>query len=512
MKLLSYVLTFCLVHTGFSCKKIIDVYPVSNLYDAAFYRNIDEINVALTGCYNGMQKPLYDEWSMTELRSDNSIMGNPTSGSADNKELSDLDMFMPNTYHEGIYNYWLHTYYNIYNVNKVLKSLSVSYSVADSSLSYDSLTIPINEDDRYRVSAEASFIRAYHYFNLVRLYGGVFLIDKPLSPEDSKKINRSSVDEIYQFIIADLKNSIAHGNTAPYGSININDLGRVNTWAAKALLAKVYLTLNRKNEALLLLNEIILNSRYSLQSTYSSVFSIINEMNSEILFSVRYRSGSLGIGSPFANLFAANGSGLAVVNGDGKGYNYPATELISAYSSTDPRLATNISKYITKLYVNKYISNVAIANDAENDWPVIRYADLLLMLAEAKGFSSSSIDLINLIRARSSQPLLTLSTINSVALFESALSNERRLEFAFENQRWFDLVRFNTTMTTIKAEDVMKNHIELMYSSHYGKYPAPVLTLSQIQDYVTPEHLLLPIPQREIDNNTFLTIPQNPGY
>jgi hypothetical protein len=134
------------------------------------------------------------------------------------------------------------------------------------------------------------------------------------------------------------------------------------------------------------------------------------------------------------------------------------------------------------------------------------------MLDEAKGISSSSIDLINLIRARSSQPLLTLSTINSVALFESALSNERRLEFAFENQRWFDLVRFNTTMTTIKAEDVMKNHIELMYSSHYGKYPAPVLTLSQIQAYVTPEHLLLPIPQREIDNNTFLTIPQNPGY
>jgi hypothetical protein len=512
MKLLSYLLIFCVLLAGLSCKKLIDVYPVSNLYDAAFYRNIEEVNVALTGCYNGMQKPLYDEWSMTELRSDNSIMGNPTSGSSDNRELSDLDMFMPNTYHEGIYNYWLHTYYNIYNVNKVLKSISVNYSVADSTLTYDSLIIPMNADDRYRISAEASFIRAYHYFNLVRLYGGVFLIDKPLSPEDSKKINRSSVDDIYRFIIADLKNSIFYGNSNSYGYININDVGRVNVWSAKALLAKVYLTLNRKNDAALLLNDIIQNSGYSLQPNYASVFSIINEMNSEILFAVRYKAGSLGIGSPFANLFAANGSGLAVVNGDGKGYNYPATELISAYSSTDPRLATNISRYITKWYVNKYISNVVIANDAENDWPVIRYADVLLMLAEAQGFSPSSIDLINLIRVRSGQPALTVSTINSVALFEKALSNERRLEFAFENQRWFDLVRFNNTMTTVKAEDVMKIHVALMYSSHYGKYPAPALTLAQIQSYITPEHLLLPIPQREIDNNTFLHIDQNPGY
>ena len=151
-------------------------------------------------------------------------------------------------------------------------------------------------------------------------------------------------------------------------------------------------------------------------------------------------------------------------------------------------------------------------DDGENDWPVIRYADVLLMLAEAQGNVPSSLTLINNVRARSGQVLLTTTSVNTTLKFETALSNERRLEFAFENQRWFDLVRFNTTMTTIKAEDVMKNHIALMYSSHYGKYPPPVLTITQIQSYVTPEHLLLPIPQREIDNNTFLTIPQNPGY
>jgi len=99
-----------------------------------------------------------------------------------------------------------------------------------------------------------------------------------------------------------------------------------------------------------------------------------------------------------------------------------------------------------------------------------------------------------------------------VANFEASLSAERRYEFAFENQRWFDLVRFNTTFTTITAEQTMKDHFAYMYSRHYGQYPVPALTLQQIQALVTPEHLLLPIPQREIDNNTILVIPQNPGY
>ena len=83
--------------------------------------------------------------------------------------------------------------------------------------------------------------------------------------------------------------------------------------------------------------------------------------------------------------------------------------------------------------------------------------------------------------------------------------------FAFENQRLFDLLRFNTTMTTITAEQSIKDHYALMYSSHYSSYPQP-LTLTQLQALVTTDRLLLPIPQREIDNNTTMVIPQNPSY
>ncbi len=134
------------------------------------------------------------------------------------------------------------------------------------------------------------------------------------------------------------------------------------------------------------------------------------------------------------------------------------------------------------------------------------------MLAEAQGYSQPSIDLINTVRPRAGLPNYTLATLPNVAAFEEALSNERRIEFAFENQRWFDLLRFNTTMTTVTAEQRMKDHFADEYQAHYRTYLPPTPTLAELQGYVKRERLLLPIPQREIDTNTQLVIEQNPGY
>ena len=511
MKSLKYFLLLSGI-TILGCKKNIDLYPQSNLNTETFYSTASEVSTALTGCYNGLQKPMLDEWSLTELRSDNAVVGTPGSASTTNKELSDLDMFMPNTSHQGIYSYWLSSYNNIRNANLVLNSLAVNYDENTAALSYDEIKIPIGDSIRKKMAAEASFIRAYHYFNLVRLYGGVFLIHEAVSPDDAKKINRTSVENIYKLIIADLLNASSNGITSRYQEIKPADIGRATSWAAKALLAKVYLTLNQKTDAAALLLDIISNSGYGLQSNYSDVFSITNEMNSEILFAVRYKSGSLGLGSPFANLFAPTRSGLAVVNGDGKGYDYPAQELLDNYNPGDARKIFNIGVYISKIYAKKYLSAVVVAQDAENDWPVIRYADILLMLAEAQGNSVSSIALINQTRTRAGIAPLNPASINSVAQFEKVLSDERRFEFAFENQRWFDLLRFNTTFTTITVEQVIKDHYAYMYSQHYSKYPAPTPTLVELQSLVIPNRMLLPIPQREIDNNSTLVIPQNPGY
>lgn len=514
MKLKHLIFLFCCGGL-FACKKTIDLYPESNISTVTYYTNVDEVRAGLTGCYNGLQKALFNEWQLTELRSDNAKQGSPGSTASTNRDLSDLDMFTPATAHQGIYNYWLATYNNIRNANIVLQKLGVVYDPATGVLTFNTINIPITETDRKQLAGEALFIRAYHYFNLVRLFGGVFLVHQPVSPLDAKTMNRVSAADIYKLVEADLKSASTGMNALKFAQIPAANLGRATSWAAKGLLAKVYLTLNRKTEAATLLQDVITNSGYSLQSNYANLFATSNEMNSEIIFAVRYKAGGLGLGSPFANTFAPLGSGANVINGDGDGLNYPTSDLDTA-TNGDIRKPTLIAWYGTgasaKLYVKKFLSPVTQVDDAENDFPVLRFADILLMQAEAQGYSQTSLDLINSVRPRAGLPNYTLATVPSVAEFEKVLSNERRIEFAFENQRWFDLIRFNKTMTTITAEQTMKDHFADEYYNHYRLYVAPAPTLAELYAATTPEHMLLPIPQKEIDTNTQLDIPQNPGY
>lgn len=514
MKRIHYVLLVCC--TGlFACKKTIDLFPQSNQNSDTYYSNLEEVSAGLTACYNGLQLSLFNEWQFTELRSDNAKQGSPGSTSSANRDLSDLDMFIPATTQQQIYNYWEATYSNIRNANIVLEKSGVVYDPATGAITFNAIDIPITETDLRQLAGEALFIRAYHYFNLVRLFGGVFLVHKSVTPDEAKTMNRVPVADIYKLIEADLLTAASSMNSLRYDQQADADLGRATSWAAKALLAKVYLTLNRKADAITQLQDVITNSGYSLQPSYANVFAINNEMNSEILFAVRYKAGGLGLGSPFANTFAPLGTGSTVINGDGDGLNYPTADLDTA-TNGDLRKPTLIGTFgtgtATQWYVTKYLSPVTLADDAENDWPILRYADILLMMAEAKGYSQESIDLINKVRPRAGLPNYTTADITNIAEFEKVLSNERRIEFAFENQRWFDLVRFNTTLTTITAQQTIKDHYADEYNAHYRLYLPPTPTLAQLQGNITAEKLLLPIPQREIDTNTQLVIVQNPGY
>jgi len=501
-----------------SCEKNIDLYPQSNITSGDFFKNASDVQIALNGSYNALRDPLVEEWKLTELRSDNTIMYSSASKSAPNRDLSDLDMFIPSTSHAGIYNYWIANYFNIRNVNNILNSLNINYDPTGGKLNAGTTTVVITDVQKKAVSSEAAFIRAYHYFNLVRLFGGVMVIHEPVDPFEAIKINRSSVDDTYKLIIADLTYAIENGSTLKQASIPVANLGKVDAWAAKALLAKVYLTLNRKTDAALLLNDIITNSGYGLVTAYADVFSTTNEMNKEVMFAIRYKAGGIGQGSPFPNLFASELSGVAIINGDGAGQNAPSVELSNAYSvltgAVDLRKAVSIGTYgadYNNLYPKKMVAQVSLKGDGENDWIVIRYADVLLMLAEAKGNTAESLALMNQTRARAGLPALTETTVSTTAIFENQLANERRLEFAFENIRWFDLLRYKTTMPSQDAVATIKANFSAMWTGHYSKYPTP-LTLAIIQSYVTDQKLLLPIPQREIDNNTKIVIAQNPGY
>ena len=102
--------------------------------------------------------------------------------------------------------------------------------------------------------------------------------------------------------------------------------------------------------------------------------------------------------------------------------------------------------------------------------------------------------------------------LSNTAVYEKALADERRWEFAFENQRLFDLLRFETTLSTIKAEKTLDDHFAYMYPIYYIQYTEPRLSLEQMQANTNADKFLLPIPQYEIDTNSFIVIPQNPGY
>jgi hypothetical protein len=340
----------------------------------------------------------------------------------------------------------------------------------------------------------------------------------PIAPEAAKQMNRSTVAEIYKLIEADLLTASDYLKALKYTQYPVNnpELGRATRWAAKGLLAKVYLTQNKKAEAITLLQDVITNSGHSLTPVYANIFNPGSEANNpEILFAVRYKAGGLGLGSPFGNTFGPLGTGSAVINGDGDGLNYPTSDL-DTLTMGDPRRPTLIAIWQPgpgqALYVKKYLYPVTQVDDGESDWPVLRYADILLMMAEAQGYTQASLDRINEVRTRVGLPNYTMGTITSVAQFEKVLADERRIELAFENQRWFDLIRFNTTMTTITAVQTMEDHFADEFYTHYRLYVAPAPTLAELYFNTNTDKLLLPIPQREIDTNTQLVIPQNPGY
>jgi hypothetical protein len=188
-------------------------------------------------------------------------------------------------------------------------------------------------------------------------------------------------------------------------------------------------------------------------------------------------------------------------------YYTPSGRSIQA-QGIDPDIVVEQAK-IEMIKDNKLTSESSLRKHLKN-------ADVILMQAEAKGYSPESIALINQTRARAglSAAPLTLVNVPTPQRFADSLAMERRLEFAFENVRWFDLLRYKTTLPEITQDAVarIKSHYAFMYTSHYGRYQAPAPSLAVIQGYVTNNKLLLPIPQREIDNNSKIVIPQNPGY
>jgi len=479
-----------------SCEDFLDKEPIDEIGEGDFYSSTEELNMATMACYGGLKNTLQYEWELTEIRSDNARLWLTGSSSTDNRALMMLDNYTVESTHTNNRLYWEAAFKNIDNCNRVINYIN---NVSDSTLAL-------------QYEGEARFIRAYIYFNLVRLYGPMFIVDKLYSPEEVNVLERSSVEDTYAFIYDDLNKAIEY---LPE-TYSEDELGRATSWAAKTLLAKVYLTNHNTDMAKDLLLDVKDNGPFALESSYANVFSTQNEMNDEIIFSARYKSGGFGLGSPFANYFAPD-KAESVISFGGKGFNAPTEDLMNGYADNDkrkdvvfsPTWSSNGGVSVTyAAWVTKYYSQVAIEFDAENDWPILRYADVLLMLAEVD--ETNRLAYLNEVRLRAGVTEYTNADFASEREWAIAIENERRLEFAFENQRFFDLLR------TGRLYDVMRMHYETEgIKDEVTAEVTPYYTDPSLMTYLSKRALddwqfLLPVPLSVL--NTAVNATQNPGY
>jgi hypothetical protein len=483
-----------------ACEDFLTQDPIDQLGESSFYTTDDEIDMAMIAAYNGLQSCMEYEWLLTEVRSDNARINTPNTTSTSSKTIITMDALTVETTHTDNEAYWEANYHNIANCNTVLDNIEV---VSDSTL-------------KSQLEGEAKFLRSYHYFNLVRLYGPLFIVTERIGVDEANTMDRSSVEDVYALIEEDLLDAV---DLLPE-SYDDDEQGRVTVWAAKTLLAKVYLTLEDYESAETLLEDVEDNSGHSLLSSYEDVFDIDNELNEEIIFAVTYLKGGVGLGSPFANYFAANNVSTDYISYSGDGYNCPTYSLYTAYESDDERRDVTVANtYVNKSdntvsgnSVLKYYSSVTTQYDAENDWPVLRFADVYLMLAEVKlelDGVDAALTYLNYTHERAGLVAYTADDISNALACQFAIEDERRLEFAMENQRFFDLVRTGRFIT------VMDEHFEneLIYESGgdlVSAYTDDSYAIYMSDRTVEEWQLLLPIPYSVLSVDTEAS--QNPGY
>ena len=484
MKLKYNLIAIALLGFSFSsCSDFLEQNPQTDLSENDFYKTADDILSAVNGAYSSLQEgDIYGNWYVFgEIPSDNTR--NQLSGSVTTQ--NEFDQFYIDTQNSMIANFWKAAYKVINRTNTILGRID---------------GIEINTELANRYKLECKFIRALMYFNLVRVYGDVPLVLKEISISESYDILREPKENVYNQIIADLKEA----QDLPVSYSTAED-GRATQGAAKALLANVYMTLHKYAEAETILAEIINSGRYSLLEntpgslnidSYKNVFSPVNHNSKEGIFEIQFLKGGYGEGSNYANNFAPENSGTNVVAVGGTGgNNIPEMDIYNAYEEGDLRRDFSMSlgyydnrknnEWVESRYVCKFMDVPYQNNDASNNYPVIRYADVILMYAEAlnqNGKTAEACKYLNMTRRRgfgyqtTETSPVDLQTTDK-AQFALMVEQERRVELAFENHRWFDLIRTGRAVEVMRSKGFSLNET----------------------------NLICPIPQKQIDVNPKLT-------
>lgn len=490
---LKYSLIGILVGAGIlmsSCEKeLLHPVPPSVLTTVNAFNDAKSMNLAVLGAYASLQSRVQSDYLIMELPSDNMWLDYAiTPGS---NQINTLTVTPQN---EVVNNYWKANYIGIFRANNILANI-------DKPTDY-------GEGEKEQYTAEAEFLRAKFYFDLVRIFGGVPEVTKIVTAEESRNIARASEADIYKLIVADLTDAV--------GKLPDPDKatwGRASKGAAVALLAKVYVYLKDWANAKKYLDQLSSSFHYSLVPKYQDLFTVATEENSEAIFSMPFVAGTDGQSLTYA-LAPLGGVYDTIANGSRVGR--PSWDLRSAFEQGDTRFLITMRDVFLPYnykpgddpiwwpYFNKWV----VPSDPNNsglDIPVLRYADMLLLDAEVRynlNDPQGALDQINEVRERAFQNAdhdYTLADIPNKEKFYDKLLLERRLEMACENQRWFDLVRTGRLVSKLQ-------NIKGSYGSATGD--GIVTVPVNAKEYMK----YFPIPQEQIDLAADGVLKQNPEY
>jgi starch-binding outer membrane protein, SusD/RagB family len=485
----------------------LDVDPYGKSDATTYYQNDNEITMGLNAAYDMLQSDMIFGWSSTQfikqLPGDDTNCGG--GGSSDQPQYQKLDDFEWTPENDAIKAFYQINYFGVYRCNQLINNAKSESALAK------------------RMIAEAKFLRAYYYFDLTVAYG-----DVPLRLEAAATINegmaRTPQAQVYTQIEKDLTEAIAGlPNRDQYTG---GDRFRASKQAAQALLGKVYVYQKKYNEAVTVLNEVILKegTLVGLEADFSSISKKETEFGKESIFEASFVSDSKNWGNAtwdrnnndnrHLQLQGPRGPFVSGTSGikEGWGFNAPTAKLYNAFPSNDPRrLHTVISNAeLQSLYGGnftdgwdtegmiraKYVTFASETSDENGaspelnyttNWRLIRYADVLLLAAEAYHFSTpannaKAVELMNKVRLRGGAPLL-LTTLTGTAVFD-AIVKERQLELAYEGSRFWDLVRWGLAAQELTSIGFKANKNERF-----------------------------PIPLDEINSNSMISAAdQNPGY
>ncbi len=492
---------FVLIVILSSCKKWVDYNPHEDfkITELDYLQSESDYRTMAVSVYSPLQW-INQVVPIGDIASDNAVSGGENA--SDVLALQQIDDYTHTPVNSALSEIWLSAYEGVNRANYLIqyKEKNLAGKTVDFA----------GKDALY---GEVYFIRAYYYFTLVKMFGDVPLFtDRRLSLSDSKSLQRSPKADVYKQIELDLTNAIA---VLPAVQVQ---KGRITKYAAQALLGKVYLYENKFDLAAPLLESIITSNAFSLVSDFGSIFLLAGENGPESVFEIQYSNTS-----PYYNWggynrgqgnYAVQQCGIRGLNGSaampyaaGWSTNLPTQNLASAYTAGDKRkdvTCLNIEAYKTAnpsfnityqvapykntgLYNQKYLprkgqTSGQIELNYLNNFRIIRYAEVLLMAAEAYNRSTTPNDTkaqqyLNLVRQRAFGDNLHNITSTGATL-KQAIWDERRLELGMEGDRFFDLVRTGQAA-------------------------------SKITGFVTGKHEVFPIPQQEVEISG---LTQNPGY